>query len=73
MGEVQIIGFVFSSSVNQSFASGTTLDNCSTFVRPFRLERQFWNQTFQDDVEVCVEEIRQLLDPGDDCGEGVEC
>ena len=33
------------------------------------LGRQFWNQTFDDDVEVNIEDIRQLLDLSDDCGE----
>lgn len=28
------------------------------------LGRQFWNQTFDDDVEVDVEEIRLILDDG---------
>lgn len=33
------------------------------------LGRQFWNQTFENDVEVNIEEIRQLLDLSEDCGE----
>jgi hypothetical protein len=34
---------------------------------------QFRKQTFEDDVEVNVEEIRQLLDMGDDCDEATKC
>jgi hypothetical protein len=37
------------------------------------LGRQFWNQTFDDDVEVNIEEIRELLDMDDDCYEAGEC
>ena len=37
------------------------------------LRRQVVIQTFEDDIEVNVEEIRQLLDQVDDCGEAVEC
>jgi putative hydrolase of the HAD superfamily len=33
------------------------------------LGRQFWNQTFEDDVEVKIDEIRELLDLSVDCGE----
>jgi hypothetical protein len=33
------------------------------------LGRQFWNQTFEDDVEVKIDEIRQLLDMDEDCDE----
>jgi len=33
------------------------------------LGRQFWNQTFEDDVEVKLDEIRELLDLSDDCAE----
>jgi hypothetical protein len=38
-------------------------------LRSLWLGRQFWNQTFSDDFEVIVEEIRQLLDQVEDCGE----
>lgn len=31
--------------------------------------RELWNQTFDDDVEVKIEEIRQLLDMDEDCDE----
>jgi HAD superfamily hydrolase (TIGR01509 family) len=33
------------------------------------LGRQFWNQTFKDDVEAEIDEFRQLLDMDEDCGE----
>jgi hypothetical protein len=33
--------------------------------------RQFRNQTFEDDVEVNVEELRELLDMGGDCDEAL--
>ena len=33
------------------------------------LGRQFWNQTFEDDVEAKIDEIRQLLDVSEDCDE----
>jgi hypothetical protein len=32
--------------------------------------RQFWNQAFSDDIEVKVDEIRELLDTDADCCEG---
>lgn len=32
-----------------------------------------WNQTFSNDVEVKIDEIGQLLDQVDDCGEATEC
>ncbi len=35
------------------------------------LGRQFWNQTFEDDIEVKIGEIWQLLDVSDGCGEEV--
>jgi hypothetical protein len=38
-------------------------------VQNLWLGRQFWNQTFEDDVEVKVREIRRLLDMDDDCDE----
>jgi len=31
------------------------------------LGRQFRNQTFEDDVEVKIDEMRELLDLSDDC------
>lgn len=36
------------------------------------LGRQFWNQTFEDVVEVKIEEIRQLLDMDEDCDEAAK-
>jgi phosphoserine phosphatase SerB len=33
------------------------------------LGRQFWNQTFEDDVEVKIDETRKVLDLSDDYGE----
>jgi len=36
------------------------------------LGRQFWNQTFEDDIEVKIDEIRELLDLSEDCGGSVE-
>ena len=38
-------------------------------IRPIWLGKQFWNQTFADDVEVKIDEIRQLLDLSDDPGD----
>jgi hypothetical protein len=37
------------------------------------LGRQFWNQTFEDDVEVKIDEIRELVDMGADCDVEAEC
>lgn len=37
------------------------------------LGSEYLFQTFDDDFEVSVEEIRQLLDLDDDCGEAAEC
>ena len=37
------------------------------------LGRQFWSQTFEDDVEVNIDEIRELIDMDRDYDEATEC
>lgn len=60
--------------LSEKFGSDQTLEMQNEALRSLNsannswLGRQFWNQTFEDDVEVKIEEIRQLLDVSNDCG-----